>query len=168
MNPENTSSRALLIVLGAAVIIVAAGAVWYMTRSGGDGYDFPTATTTRPGQNDGLTPSGESENIVVYMPRVNERVGTPLVIQGQARVFENTVNFRLLDASGKEIAEGFATADSPDVGQFGSFRGELNFISETDQKGTLEVYWLSPQDGSETDKLTVPVVITKTAEFIKG
>ena len=83
-------------------------------------------------------------------------------------MFENTVHFRLLDSTGAEIAEGFATAESRDVGQFGPFRGELNFLSETDQQGTLEVFWLSAEDGSEVDKLTIPVIITSSPEFIKA
>ena len=67
-----------------------------------------------------------------------------------------------VDANGKELAEGFATADAPDIGQFGAFRGELNYVSNADQKGTVEIFWYSAKDGSEVDKVTIPVTITKT------
>lgn len=162
---ERTQSRTLLTLVGIALLVIVGGTMWYMTSRGSD-IDTMDGTTLRDAQ--GRTPVGQNENIVVYAPQQNERIGTPLVVAGEARVFENTVNFRLLDAQGEEIAEGFATADSREVGQFGAFRGELHFISETDQQGILEVYQISANDGTEIDKLTIPVVITTTPEFIKG
>src|SRR5687768_3036975 len=149
MDPQQNQSRTLLTIVGIVILVVVVGAIWYMTSRSDEGFEFTNATTTRSGDTDTLTPSGQSENITVFVPRVNERIGTPLVIQGQARVFENTVNFRLLDEEGKELAEGFATADSPDIGQFGTFRGELNYISAVDQRGTVEIFWLSPENGTE-------------------
>jgi hypothetical protein len=168
MNPETNQSRTLLTIVGIAILVVVIGAIWYMTKATDDEYDFTNATTTRSGDVNAPTPSGKSENIVVYVPRVNERIGTPLVIQGEARVFENIVNVRLLDANGKELAKGSATADAPDVGKFGAFRAELTYVSAIDQKGTVEIFWYSAKDGSEVDKVTIPVTITKTPDFIKG
>jgi hypothetical protein len=156
-------SRTLLTIVGIAVVVILGGVIWYMNADRDEGPEF-TDTTSNPA----VAGATQNANLIVYQPQAKERIGTPLIVEGEARVFENTVNFRLRDAAGKELAVGFATADSKDVGQFGDFRGELNFISETDQQGTLEVFWLSPQDGSEIDKLTIPVTITKTAEFIKG
>ncbi|MBP9772044.1 MAG: Gmad2 immunoglobulin-like domain-containing protein [Candidatus Pacebacteria bacterium] len=167
MNPEHNQSRTLLITVGSAILIVVIGAMWYMTRSSGDDFDFESATTTRSGS-DTRVVAGQSQNIIVYAPRMNERVGTPVIVEGQARVFENVVNYRLVDANGNELIEGFATADAPDIGQFGVFRGELNYVSNVDQKGTVEIFWYSAKDGSEVDKVTIPVTITKTPEFIKG
>ena len=167
MNPQENQTRTLRITVGIAILVVVVGAIWYMTRSSGDDFEFNAATTTRSGD-DTRAIAGQSQNIIVYAPRMNERVGTPVIVEGEARVFENVVNYRLVDANGKELAEGFATADAPDIGQFGAFRGELNYVSNTDQKGTVEIFWYSAKDGSEVDKVTIPVTITKTPEFIKG
>lgn len=111
---------------------------------------------------------GEEANIVVTMPKARDRVGLPVVIEGQARVFENVVNYRLVGNDGKILAEGYAMADAPDIGQFGPFRGELMYASETDGEGVVEVFVYSAKDGSEIDKVTIPVTYTKTPEFIKG
>lgn len=159
-------SRTLLTIVGIAVLVILGGVIWYMTARTDQSSEFESATTSD--RDVSGTPSAQNENIILFAPRVNERVGSPLVIQGEARAFENTVNFRLLDASGEEIAEGFAAAESRTVGEFGRFRGELTFVSEVDQQGTLEVFQISAENGSEIDRLTVPLTITKTAEFIKG
>lgn len=164
MEPERNSRTLLMTVVGIALLAVLGGVIWYSTgqRSGSD--EITNATST----DEEVAGVMRNANIVVNRPRANERIGMPLVIEGEARVFENTVHFRLLDESGSEIAKGFATADARDVGQFGAFRGELNFVSETDQAGTLEIFQISAEDGSEIDKLSIPVVITTTPEFIKG
>ncbi len=76
--------------------------------------------------------------------------------KGKARVFENVVSIRLKDKNGKILFQGTTNAQSPDVGQFGLFQKEVTF--ETMQKeGTLEVYQASARDGSEIDKVTIPV-----------
>lgn len=99
----------------------------------------------------------ESENIHVTAPEGYAVIRSPLTVQGEARVFENTVNVRLRDEDGRVLAETFATAEATDVGQFGPFAISLNYEQPTGKTGELEVFWFSPRDGSETDKVTIPV-----------
>ncbi len=167
-NIQTSQSRTLITIIAIALIVVAGGVIWFMFADRDDNFDFEGSTTTRPNTTDSRPVVGQSQNIIVYAPRMNERIGTPVVVEGEARVFENVVNYRLVDANGKELAEGFTSADAPDIGQFGAFRGELNYASNVDQKGTVEIFWYSAKDGSEVDKVTIPVTITKTPEFIKG
>jgi len=101
--------------------------------------------------------STESENISVTAPAPYARITSPVAVSGEARVFENVVNVRLRDEDGRVLADTFTTADAPDIGQFGPFSISLSFDAPTGTVGTLEVFWQSPRDGSETDTVTIPV-----------
>lgn len=98
-----------------------------------------------------------SGNIVVYTPNEKEKLVSPYVLTGKARVFENVVNYKLSDDSGHSLAEGTITANAADVGQFGDFSTSLFFITSA-KKGTLEVYSMSPKDGSVQDKVEIGVI----------
>lgn len=162
---EQNQSKALIAIVIIAIIGIAGGFLWYITRPATDDFEFAPS-----GQNIDTerTIVAQSTNIIVYAPRMNERVGTPIVIEGEARVFENSVSYRLLDSKGGIIAEGFTTANSPDIGQFGPFRAELVYQAENDGAGTIEVFWYSAKDGTPADVVTIPVTYTRTPEFIKG
>ena len=97
-------------------------------------------------------------NITVSEPKVNDEVSLPLIVKGQARVFESTVNYRLKDADGSLLVENFTTALSPDMGQFGAFEISTVYPKPKGTKGTVEVFWYSPKDGAELDKVIIPVV----------
>lgn len=117
----------------------------------------PTPTTLPRGT---LTPSPSpqsSPNITVITPRSGDTVSSPLVVRGQARTFEQNVNFRLRQSDGKVLVEDFTTAQAEDLGIFGPYSKTLTFSSPTTQTGTLEVFQVSPKDGSEIDKVTVNV-----------
>lgn len=112
---------------------------------------------TDTSDSDDTSTASTSGNIVVYEPDANEPVGLPMVITGKARVFENQFAYRLTDGNGTELVEGIATADAPDIGQFGEFTITANYAEPTTATGTLEVFQYSAMDGSEVDKVTIPV-----------
>jgi germination protein M len=113
--------------------------------------NIPKEDTMQP-----KTPEEES-NIVVSSPVAHEKISSPLDIQGKARVFENVVSIRLKDAAGKILFQGTAMADSPDVGEFGAFEKQVQFTLTESTEGTLEIYESSAKDGSEINKVTIPV-----------
>jgi hypothetical protein len=94
--------------------------------------------------------------IWVASPKADLKVGSPLEVSGSARVFEGTVNIRLVDNTGKTISEGFTTASQGAPGR-GDFKYSLNFNAPSPGQGELEVFWTSPKDGKELDKVSVPV-----------
>ena len=100
----------------------------------------------------------ESDNISVTSPVPYTSVGNPISVTGSARVFENNVSIRLLDGDGTVLAESFATAEAADVGLFGPFTLELEYDQNQFEEGTLEVFQGSAADGSEIDKVTIPVL----------
>ena len=98
-----------------------------------------------------------SENIRVSAPRPDDVIGFPLVIRGEARVFENNFLYRLLDEDGAVLVENFDTALAPDIGQFGPFEVRASYAIPSGTDGTLEVFSGSAKDGSEINKVIIPV-----------
>lgn len=97
-------------------------------------------------------------NIIVHTPEANITVTNPFVLTGEARVFENTFNYRIKDESGAVLSEGFDTAQSGDVGVFGPFSTLVFYEKSNAKKGTLEVFTHSAVDGSEIEKVTIPLL----------
>ena len=94
-------------------------------------------------------------NIVVFSPKQGDTVSSPLKVQGEARVFEGTVNLRLKEKDGEVLIEDFTTAQSPEMGQFGPFEKELPYSQPAKAEGILEVFQISAKDGSEIDKVII-------------
>lgn len=94
--------------------------------------------------------------IWVTSPVPGQKVATPVEIRGSARVFEAAVSARLLDASGKVLGKGFTTA-TQGAPLRGDFVLSLPFNVVSPGSGRLEVFWTSPKDGKELDKVVVPV-----------
>lgn len=104
-------------------------------------------------------------NIVVFSPQEGDEVGLPLKVQGKARVFEGTVNLRLKEKDGEVLVEDITMAKSPEMGQFGPFEKELLYSQPAKAEGILEVFQISAKDGSEIDKVVIPIRF-KTVESL--
>jgi hypothetical protein len=106
-------------------------------------------------------------NIFLDSPGIEEPVGNRFAVRGRARVFENMIMIRVKNKkTNQEYLVASSYADAPDVGQFGEFtyivdlKALPNMPPPQLQKGeeiTLEVYHNSARDGSEADKLSVPL-----------
>jgi hypothetical protein len=101
------------------------------------------------------------KNITVTSPKSGETVAKKFVVQGQARVFENVLNYRLKDEDGKVLTEGNMIANAEDVGLFGPFSVEIDTSTAKGKKGTLEVFSESAADGSDINMVKIPVTFTK-------
>lgn len=110
---------------------------------------------------DGEPLASESGNIKVDKPRAGTAVSSPLLVKGEARTFESTFQIRLKDSGGKIIKEKTATYQASDTGQFGAFGELLIFDKPETDTGTLEVFSLSAKDGTEIDKITIPLKFTQ-------
>jgi len=94
--------------------------------------------------------------IWVTHPVENQLVSVPLLVKGNARVFEGAVFIRLKDKNGKILAEGQTTA-AKGAPERGDFELSLKFEPPPPGQGSLEVFEKSAKDGSERNKVTVPV-----------
>ncbi len=118
----------------------------------------------KPAEKEANTSENESSveaNIKVSSPILEEEVGLPIVLSGEARVFENQFNYELRDGAGNILGSGSLYANSPDVGQFGSFSKEIYFEEPKTEAGVLEVFDYSAKDGSKADVVSVPVKFKK-------
>jgi germination protein M len=94
--------------------------------------------------------------IWVIYPAAGDKLASGFKLTGSAMVFEATVNYRLKDAAGNILAEGFTTASvgAPDRGDFEKL---IAFSPSSAGAGQLEVFWASAKDGSDMDKVIIPV-----------
>lgn len=96
--------------------------------------------------------------IWVTEPVDNQDISSPLKIAGSAMVFEATVSYSLKDAQGNILASGFTNA-SIGAPERGDYNAEIQFKSPgAGKKGQLEVYEVSMKDGSDRNKVIIPVV----------
>ncbi|MEV5208778.1 Gmad2 immunoglobulin-like domain-containing protein [Micromonospora sp. NPDC053740] len=128
--------------------------VWTLTQ-------FPSVRQVRL---DGAAPVDRADYadllppIVVTGPIPGERVSAPLVVTGTATVFEATVSVRVLDAGGRTVATGFGTA-SCGSGCRGGYRVVIGWGTIREQRGTVEVYEVSADNGARINTMAVPVVL---------
>ncbi|MEV0809622.1 Gmad2 immunoglobulin-like domain-containing protein [Micromonospora sp. NPDC050200] len=99
--------------------------------------------------------------IVVTEPAIGQRVTGPVTVAGTADVYEATVSIRVLDSAGRVVGTGFTTATCGS-GCRGDYRGGVAYRLTTAGPGTVEVYEVSPRDGSRTHVVAVPVVLAAT------
>jgi len=100
-------------------------------------------------------------NIKIYSPVLNQKVSRPLVILGEARVFESTFLYALKDGAGNLLANGFTSAKAPEVGKFGPFVISLWYDEREDGvPATVEVYNRSAKDGSIENLISIPVLLS--------
>lgn len=97
----------------------------------------------------------EEQEIRVSAPQQNGEIGLPLVITGEARVYENVFGYRLLNANGKKLLEGFGETE---VGTgLRPFSLSVNYPDPETETGTLEVIEFSVATGLEESKTEIPV-----------
>ncbi len=94
--------------------------------------------------------------IWVTAPVKDQVISSPVKISGSARVFEATVSYRLRDANGTIIAQGNTMASEGAPGR-GDYNADLVFSASGPGKGQIEVFEASAKDGSDINKVIIPV-----------
>lgn len=148
---------AVLLIVG-VVLVIQMNSSEPIIRIGGSGVT-PTPAAADGGDSTVSPTSMRSDNIIVTAPQAGSNVSSPFVVRGEARTFENNVVLRLTEQGGRVLVEDFTTAQSPDIGQFGPFEMEISYPATTQSSATLEVFQYSARDGSEIDKVTIPLTL---------
>jgi len=95
--------------------------------------------------------------IVLREPSSGMTVTNPVVISGDASVFEANLGWRIVTAGGSVLGEGTATATAGGPGR-GTFRVEARFEPPYyGEGGFVEVFERSAKDGTITEIVRVPV-----------
>jgi hypothetical protein len=118
-----------------------------VTAFGGDGLDLTTPVSR--------------ETFVDNLNSINldsSPVGSgdgPLTVTGLANVFEATVSLEVVDSDGNVVHEDFTTATCG-TGCWGAFSFNIDYPFTGEE--TIRVFWHSPEDGSPSDVVTIPVL----------
>jgi len=108
------------------------------------------------------SPVPVTRNIVITAPGQGDQVSSPVEVNGLARAFENMLVVRLRAKDGTVLAEQPVMANSPAVGQYGPYSLKLDFNLVYPTDGVVEAFQRSAKDGSEIDKVIIPVYFTAT------
>ncbi len=168
MNAKMTSRSAILL---AAAVIAGCGASSGPNAVGSPSRSAATATraattapTATPAPTATLAPSATSlvsarGSITVTRPLAGARVTSPVAIVGDASVFEAALQWRVVDAAGRVLGQGNATASQGAPGR-GAFTVAAAFTPPaSDTIGSIEVFDRSPRDGSVDEIVRVPVTL---------
>jgi hypothetical protein len=118
-----------------------------VTAFGGDGLDLTT-----PVSRDTFVDNLNSVNLD------SSPVGSgdgPLAVTGLANVFEATVSLEVVDSDGNVVHEDSTTATCG-TGCWGAFSFNIDYPFTGEE--TIRVFWHSPEDGSPSDVVTIPVL----------
>ncbi|KKT87181.1 MAG: hypothetical protein A3J46_00180 [Candidatus Yanofskybacteria bacterium RIFCSPHIGHO2_02_FULL_41_11] len=138
------------------VILLGLGAWWITSKTSPDDAMMPTpavsASPTVP------------PNITITSPVVNALVGSPVIVTGKARVFENTFNVRVKDSSGKIVYETFVMTDAKDAGIFGNYSIKVPLPANQGTDFVIEsISYSAKGDGSLEGYASVPVKLNTVA-----
>lgn len=104
---------------------------------------------------DRINSPAENKAIKISSPKINEAIKSPVKVSGQAAVFEAVLQVRIKDASGLVLAQKrIMTAEGQKMSPFSS---TISYKKPSRPKGAVEVYSISPKDGLEINKLSIPV-----------
>jgi hypothetical protein len=147
-----------------AVLVALIGVAVFVL--GWDSLFFAAKTTPTPTESAMASPTPAQKEIELYLPSAtDEKVGTKFVIYGKGRAFENTINYRISDDSGKQLYLGSFMTNAPDAGIFGYFNQEVDLtklLKTIPPVIRLDVLELSAKDGSDIHKTSLRLNIDQS------
>jgi hypothetical protein len=96
--------------------------------------------------------------IAVFVTLPNETHTSPLVISGEASVFEGTLQWLITDASVRVIAQGFTTASRGAPGR-GSFSVVAPYTVPSEAAAFVAVFTKGPRDEDADEGVRTPVTL---------
>lgn len=99
----------------------------------------------------------ENEAFRVVAPVSNQKVNGMFIVEGKARVFEASFQYRLEDGH-NVLAEGHVMA-SKGAPEWGDFKFEIHYSGATSPHAVLVLFEGSPKDGSPQHELSIPLKI---------
>jgi len=108
----------------------------------------------------------EAPNVIVDEPKANQSVSDKILIIGRARVFESVISIKLREKSGKIFLTDTVMAQAEDMGLYGEFIKEITIPSGSNRDLVLEVFQSSAKDGSEIDKVSIPLIYETSSKTL--
>lgn len=118
----------------------------------------PKSGTSSRTPNATTVPGDVSKAIIITTPKAKAVVASPILVKGTADVFEAQFRIRVLDSHGNNLSHEVVHATSG-TGTRGSFETTIGYAAGHAGPGFIMAFQFSPKDGSEIDKVFVPVVL---------
>jgi hypothetical protein len=158
------------------VFVAAIGITLILLKSNKDNRIGQNGQLVKPGNPSEPIPTSsekqeDGREIEVYLPAAGAKtVGVKFVIYGKGRAFENTLNYRICDDSGKQLYLGSFMTNAPDAGIFGYFHQEIELtklLKTVPHVIRFDVFEASAKDGSDIHKTSFELDIdqSETAVF---
>ena len=111
-----------------------------------------------------------SDTVAVYSPTpiaarsgaslaTDQVIGRQFTVSGLSRTFEATTAWRVVDSARRVLASGTTTASRGTSAVWGTYQISVQLPASVSGNVTLEVYWASPRDGTDTGLVQVPLVV---------
>lgn len=94
-------------------------------------------------------------NITLQSPARNAAIKSPVTISGQTKTTGATLQIKIKDASNITLAE--KTVKAKESQKTASFAAQLAYKKPTRSTGVIEIFEKSTKDGSEINKVAVPI-----------
>jgi hypothetical protein len=109
----------------------------------------------------GGDPRATSDRIAVTAPKPGAiaNSGADLTVTGSARVFEANVVWRVLDSTGKVVANGHFLTSLGSSAVWGTFNTRISMPANVRGNLTLELYEASARDGSAQGVVQIPLAV---------
>ncbi len=95
--------------------------------------------------------------IQIKSPQKNTVIKSPVLISGEANVFEPNVRVKIKDGNKNVLANDFIMASGWMDAKY-PFEKEIDYLSPTSLNGIIEIFEESTKDGNEIYKVVIPVV----------
>jgi hypothetical protein len=102
----------------------------------------------------------QNEFLKVISLRPNQIIENPVQISGKSSFSEGNMRIRIKDNDNNILVDTFTTAQGEEceMGELCQFFKEIVFQKPTTKKGFVEIFEESAKDGSEINKITIPVI----------
>ncbi len=98
----------------------------------------------------------QNKTVKVTTPKIGAQIKSPALIAGQADLSGNKLKVKIKDNKGLILAEGFVQTKNDK--KMSDFSINLSYKKPSTQKGTVEVFRVAAKDGSEINKIIIPIV----------
>jgi hypothetical protein len=130
---------------------------------------FEIEATGKRGSDDSFTTANikitSSPAIIVYSPKENQQISKTFDVNGVARVFENNFFIRLTNKrTNTQYLKTTTATNASGPSKYGDFNLRFEITNSEVQEGDpllLELFQASAKDGSEIDKVSLPLTFKK-------
>lgn len=108
-----------------------------------------------------------NEFLEIVSPLPNQKIKSPIQVSGKSNFFEANTRIRIKDNNGKILADTFTVAEGW-MDKLYPFSKNISYEKPSSKKGVVEVFEESAKDGSEINKITIPVIFENYIDETEG